>query len=121
MNSPVSHDIGCEQLHVLLHRRGLRGLLSSSCEARCIEFNLDYMRVETDRKFDPGDRIVIDLSLIDVCMEEVEGAIFEVDHGSDQAYCYRVEFLYRNSAHTHSAEIVHCLRLIEDHIKHAIA
>jgi hypothetical protein len=121
VNSPVSQDIGCEQLHVLLHRHGLRGLLSSSCEARCIEFNLDYMRVETDRKFDPGDRVVVDLSLIDVCMEEVEGAIFEVEQGSDLAYCYRVEFLYRNSRRTQSAEIVQCLRLIEDHIKHAIA
>ena len=121
MNSPVAQHIGCEHLHVLLHRRGLRGLLSSACEAQCIEFNLDYMRVETDRRFEPGDRIVIDLNMDNVCMEEIQGAIFEADDGSHQAYSYRVEFLYRNRRREQSSDIVRCLRLIEDQIKHAAA
>ncbi len=121
MNSPVAQHIGCDQVHVLLHRRGLRGLLSSSCAAQCVEFNLDYMRVETDRKFAPGERVVIDLSINEVTMEEVQGAIFEADDGPDQTYRYRVEFLYRNRRRQHSADIARCLRLIEDHVKHATA
>ena len=77
------------------------------------------MRVESDRRFAPGDRVVIDLGLEDICMEELEGAIFEVTPEED-SFSYRVEFLYRNRRKTHSAEIVQCLRLIEDHIKHAV-
>lgn len=121
MASPVAHHISCDQLHVVLHHHGLKGLLRSSCEARCVEFSLDFMRVEAEREFAPGDRVIIDLSLDQVCMEELQGAIFDVAEGTEREYCYRVEFLYRNKQRTHSAEIMHCLRLIEDQIKHSMA
>ncbi len=103
-----------------LHHDGLRGLLRRPAAVRCVEFNLDFMRVESERKFAPGDRVVIDLHLDGLCMEELDGVIFEVIRQGD-CFHYRVEFLYRNRHNTHSAEIVHCLRLIEDHIKHAPA
>lgn len=119
VNSPVCGAVGCAQLKVTLHRDGLRGLLQRSATARCVEFNLDFMRVESEHKFIPGDRVIIDLGLDRVCMEEVEGVIFEAEPHED-CFSYRVEFLYRNRNKTHSAEIVRCLRLIEDHIRHAV-
>lgn len=120
MHPPVSRHLGCQQLSVILHHDGFRGLLRPGANARCADFNVDFMHVESEHAFAPGEHVIIDLGLDGLCVEELEGVIFDAipqPHG----FSYRVEFLYRNRRKTHSAEILRCLRLMEDHIKQAAA
>jgi hypothetical protein len=106
-------DLCCNgPLNVSLHRPGLIGMFRRPVPARCLHFSPKGLQIETGARFQAGERLVLDLRVNDLLVEELNGTIRSVSAAEDRCY-YDIEFeLDRRRA----LNTVHCLRHLSMHV-----
>jgi hypothetical protein len=93
-------------LSISLHRTGLLGFLRRPEPARCLALSVSDLRMETNARFEEGDRLVLDLGVHDLRVEELHGRVRRVLAVPQQnGYQVDVEL----SSHC-ARNVVHCLR-----------
>jgi hypothetical protein len=97
-------DLCCSgPLQVSLHRTGFWGLLRRAIPARCVRLSLTSIHLETQVAFVAGERLVLDLGVNDLRVEELLGTV-RVARPLQDRDGYRVEMVLvepraRNARH----------------------
>lgn len=77
-------------LELKIARPGIKGILTLNPQAECLNFSRSGLQFECDRQFTVGDRLVVDLHVFDVDLNEVNAVVMSVrdrDRGQGQRCC----------------------------------
>lgn len=118
---PVSERRGMPRyphgdLDVQVHKPGLRGVLRTSYRARCVDFSLSGLQVDSRQQFKIGEQVIIDLHLLDVFVQEMNGVICTARPQAD-GYRYGLRFCFEAGKHMRTSWVSDCLRRIAGHLK----
>ena len=79
-------------LELKVARPGIKGMLTLNPEAECLNFSRTGLRFESDRRFSVGERLVVDISVFDVALHEVNAIVMSVKEESDGIRCCGIRF-----------------------------
>jgi hypothetical protein len=114
MANTGTFSLSCSgELKVEVHRSGLRGIFRRALRAECVDFSISGIRLITPAKLKVGEKLVLDLSLHDMRLEELLGVVRSASAG-DRGRCYEIDFL---TAGSQRGNALHCLRHIDSHVR----
>ncbi|TDJ24536.1 MAG: hypothetical protein E2O54_12855 [Gammaproteobacteria bacterium] len=117
MPSTGHFSVSCSgNLEVDIHRPGLLGMFRRPIIADCLQFSLTGIQIESDVEFKVGEKLVIDLKLHDLRVEELPGVVRSVSVSDGQHY-YEIEYDHDRRDRPNT---LHCLRHIDTHIRHQL-
>lgn len=115
-------------LTVDLHKPGLRGVLGRPEATQCIDFSVTGLQVCCGRTLNAGDRVVVDLRLYELHIDELEctvcsarpfirqgslqGATQSATPGATDQYLYGLQFSFSRGRFMRSEQVGNALRRI---------
>ena len=105
-------------LNVDIHRPGLVGMFRGAISADCLQFSIKGIQIETAAKLFVGEKLILDLEVHDMRVEELQGTVRSISAVDDKHY-YDIDFSigYRKKG---AANTIHCLRHLENHLRHQL-
>ena len=95
---------------------GIKGILTLNPDAECLNFSRTGLQFESDRRFKEGERLVVDLSVFDVALHEINAIVMSVKEEADGIRCCGVRFCLEDRP-MRKPKIMHALLQIEDKLR----
>ncbi len=103
-------------LELKVARPGIKGILTLNPDAECLNFSGTGLQFESDRRFKVGERLVVDLSVFDVALHEINAIVMSVKEEADGIRCCGVRFCLEDRP-MQKPKIMHALLQIEDKLR----
>ena len=103
-------------LELKVARPGIKGILTLNPDAECLNFSRTGLQFESDRRFKVGERLVVDLSVFDVALHEINAIVMSVKEEADGIRCCGVRFCLEDRP-MRKPKIMHALLQIEDKLR----
>ncbi len=105
-------------LSIEVHRTGLGGLFRSPGISVCENFSITGAQILSRDRFKLEENIVVDLTLRDLCLEELDAIVCSVADGDEPGqYRYGIRFRFNSGPHMRSTMVTHCLRNIASSLR----
>jgi hypothetical protein len=107
-----------EQLSLNVARPGIRGILKINPTAECLDFSRTGLQFECDQTLAIADRVILDLLVYDIELDEIYGEIVSQKPLPNGHCCHGVRFCFDDKRMQHK-DITHKLLMIEDRLRTA--
>ncbi|MFT7245891.1 MAG: hypothetical protein ACI82A_003262 [Candidatus Azotimanducaceae bacterium] len=103
-------------LELTVARRGIVGFLRLNPTADCLDYSQTGLRFGSDQEFKVDEKLVLDLRVRDMELDEINAVVLECEQQHDGLYCTRVKFCFLEK-HMKKPRIMHALLQIEDRLR----
>jgi hypothetical protein len=97
-------------------RPGIKGILSINPDCDCMNFSLAGLQFGSQKEFKKGEKIILDISVSGVVINEMIGQVMTVQEIDDCKFCIGVRFCFEEKSMQHP-EISRALLQIEDKLR----
>lgn len=104
-------------LEINVARRGIAGFLKLNPTAECLDFSLSGLQFGCDQPFKIDEKVVIDVRVRDLEINEINAVVVECERLDSGLYCTRLRFCFQDRRMKNPRimltllKIVDCLRL----------
>ena len=95
---------------------GIGGVLRAARSTECIDFSLSGLQILCAQHFAVGENVIIDLSLLDVRVQEMTGIVCTV-RPEGGGFRYGIRFCFEAGKHMRTSSVSDCLRRIASYLK----
>ena len=81
-----------EQLVLHVSRPGIGGILKLNPTAECLDFSRDGLQFASDQEFNISEKVVLDLLIYDIELDEIRGEIISHKPLDNDQCCHGVRF-----------------------------
>ena len=104
------------QLNITVARPGIKGIFRANPTAGCVDFCRTGLQIESDQKLEVSDRLMVDISLDDLALQDLPAEVTACHETSKGRYCYGLKFCFDNPLMQHD-RIFHYLLLFEEKLR----
>ncbi|MFT7141003.1 MAG: hypothetical protein ACJAYE_002004 [Candidatus Azotimanducaceae bacterium] len=103
-------------LELKVARRGIVGFLKLNPTVDCLDYSQSGLQFGSDQAFRIDEKLVLDLRVWDMELDEINAVVVECEHLDNGLYCTRVEFCFLET-HMKHPRITRALLQIEDRLR----
>ncbi len=107
-----------DQLTLSVARPGIRGILRINPTAECLNFSRDGLQFACDQTFKIGERVVLDLQIYNLELDEIKGEVMTQRTLENGLCCHGIRFC-KDDKRLHKPDVRNKLLVIEDRLRTA--
>lgn len=117
LNSELKAELNSGlSLELKVARRGIVGFLKLNPTADCLDYSQTGLQFGSDQAFKTDEKLVLDLTVRDLELDEINAVVVECEQMDNGLYCTRVKFCFLEQ-HMKNPRIMLSLLQIEDRLR----